>query len=292
MTDNDRGTRPLKSHLSISPFSRERPEQIIPWVIDFHLGQHLVQVQVREQMIIGRGNGAGAPDVDFGPYVKDEHGLSRRHAILLARKKFLTIRDMGSTNGTYINGLRLPVDQDVPLEHGDVVTFGKLETRLMFAVLPPHKRASADTEYQTLKPVADGNGRHVLIVEDDEDVALAYQMMLRTSGYRVSLASSMYEVENIVASGLPHAVVVDIHMQHGGKDYTGLKVMDMVRDCATEFGREIPMIVVSGSLDEHNRQQVVGAGAHLFLPKPVRVDELAVRIGMLLQQVGETSPHR
>ncbi|MEL6309045.1 MAG: response regulator [Chloroflexota bacterium] len=135
-------------------------------------------------------------------------------------------------------------------------------------------------------------GRHVLIVEDDEDVALAYQMMLRTSGYRVSLASSMYEVENIVASGLPHAVVVDIHMQHGGKDYTGLKVMDMVRDCATEFGREIPMIVVSGSLDEHNRQQVVGAGAHLFLPKPVRVDELAVRIGMLLQQVGETSPHR
>ncbi|MEM6284048.1 MAG: response regulator [Chloroflexota bacterium] len=285
-------TRPLKDHMIVGPFSRERPKQIIPWVIDFHLSSHLVQIQVREQMVIGRGSGAGAPDVDFGPYVTEEDGLSRRHAILLARKNFLTIRDMGSTNGTFINGLRLANNQDFPLEHGDTITFGRLEARLMFAVLPPDMQATADSEYQPLQPVADGNGRHVLVVEDDDDVALAYKMMLRAAGYRVTTARNLYQVDRVLAEELPQAVVVDMHMRQGMQDYTGLRVLEHVKDCAQRFNTRVPMIVVSGSVDAQERQQAVEAGAHLFLPKPVRVDELAVRIGMLIKQLNGTStPH-
>lgn len=289
----DKGTRPLKRDLiepmqgRVSPFSDKNPEPLIPWVLDLHIGDDaMIQVQVREQMIIGRGVGAGAADVDLSPYVDEAHGVSRRHAIFLARSRFLTIRDLGSTNGTYVNGLPLMANQDVPLEHGDTVTFGNLETRLMFAVLPPHKRASADSTYQTLKPVRAGGGRHILILENDADVALAYQIMLRTSGYRVSLAYDATTAAEMIAQEIPDAVILDIHLSRTGDDFGGLDVLQMLQNRVAPHGIRVPVVVVSGAVDEYHRQQVMAAGATLFLPKPVRVDELAVRVGMLMQQMG------
>jgi CheY-like chemotaxis protein len=294
MNDGDsRGTKPLKTDVvqkaqkPASPFGDKNAAPIIPWVLDLHIGdQHLIQVQVREQMVIGRGAGAGAADVDLTPYADEEHGVSRRHAILLARSRFLTIRDLGSTNGTYVNGLPLKANQDVPLEHGDVVTFGRLETRLMFAVLPPHKRAFAGSDYQTLKPVHPGTGKHVLIVEDDADVALAYQMMLRTSGYRVTAAPDPTAAAEVLMDSTPDAIILDVHLSRDGGDFGGLDVLHLLQNRTQQTGYRVPTIVVSGAVDEYHRKQATEAGATLFLPKPVRVDELAVRVGMLIQQMG------
>ena len=39
-------------------------------------------------------------------------------------KQSLTIRDLGSTHGTYIGDLKLEKDKRHPLNSGDVVTFG------------------------------------------------------------------------------------------------------------------------------------------------------------------------
>ena len=269
------------------PFRSDSPEQVIPWVIDLNIGDSLLQVQVREQMIVGRGSGVGEADIDLTPFGAQEAGVSQRHAIILARSKFLTVRDMNSTNGTYLNDVRVPNNQDIPLEHGDLVRFGSLEAQLMFAVLPPHTRASASTDYETLKPTARGDGRHVLVVEDDEDVAQAYQLMLRASGYKVTVLHSRDEAVGYLSQTVPDALVVDINLNHDTpEDRGGLDVLFYFQNLCVRHQISIPVLVVSGIADDVYRRQAINAGATLVLPKPVRVDELAVRIGMLLQVMG------
>ncbi|KAL2807580.1 hypothetical protein BJX63DRAFT_66665 [Aspergillus granulosus] len=56
----------------------------------------------------------------------DSRVMSRTHAILRVslEKKFLYIRDPGSMHGTWLNQTRLPIDEDIELSNGDVLTFG------------------------------------------------------------------------------------------------------------------------------------------------------------------------
>jgi hypothetical protein len=49
--------------------------------------------------------------------------VSRRHARFVVRPEGVMIEDQGSTNGTFINGVRLSVPQ--ALKNGDVITFGE-----------------------------------------------------------------------------------------------------------------------------------------------------------------------
>jgi CheY-like chemotaxis protein len=277
----------LPDSSEVGPFRADPPDQVIPWVIDMHMGDQMLQVQVRAQMIVGRGSGVGEADIDLTPFGAVEAGVSQRHAIILARSRFLTVRDMNSTNGTYLNDVRVPTNQDIPLEHSDRLRFGSLEAQLMFAVLPPHTRASASSDYETLKPTARGSGQHVLVVEDDEDVAQAYQMMLRTSGYRVTVLHTRDEAVGYLSQEMPDALVVDITLnRYDAADMSGLDVLFYFQDVCFRRQTNIPVIVVSGITDDAYRRQAINAGATLVLPKPVRVDELAVRIGMLLQLMG------
>ena len=52
---------------------------------------------------------------------------SRRHAVIQKIKDGFFISDLGSTNGTYINGSRIKADQWIRLKRGDVITVGKAE---------------------------------------------------------------------------------------------------------------------------------------------------------------------
>jgi pSer/pThr/pTyr-binding forkhead associated (FHA) protein len=54
-------------------------------------------------------------------------GASRRHASIAWRGERVVLRDLGSTNGTFLNGER--VAEEVPLESGDRITIGGVEIR-------------------------------------------------------------------------------------------------------------------------------------------------------------------
>ena len=54
-------------------------------------------------------------------------GASRRHASIAWRGARVVLRDLGSTNGTFLNGER--VEDEVPLESGDRITIGGVEIR-------------------------------------------------------------------------------------------------------------------------------------------------------------------
>jgi EAL domain-containing protein (putative c-di-GMP-specific phosphodiesterase class I) len=57
--------------------------------------------------------------------------ISRQHAMLEKRGEFLWLKDLNSTNGTFLNRRRLNVAApEAPVKEGDIIHFGTLEFRL------------------------------------------------------------------------------------------------------------------------------------------------------------------
>jgi hypothetical protein len=86
-------------------------------------------------IIIGRGSGGTVkPDVDLAPYEATELGVSRLHLSIRYNERYRTLSagDMGSSNGTMINGQRLHPEEKRILRHGDEVRLGKLTLVVYF----------------------------------------------------------------------------------------------------------------------------------------------------------------
>jgi len=79
-------------------------------------------------IVVGRGD-----DCDV---TLDDAELSRRHASIAIEEGAATITDLGSSNGTALNGHRLPPREPHPFARGDVVTAGATTIRLEEVLSP------------------------------------------------------------------------------------------------------------------------------------------------------------
>jgi hypothetical protein len=88
----------------------------------------------KDEILLGRADAQSStiPDLDLGPYGGAELGISRRHAMIRRGEDTLTLIDLGSTNGTHLNGQRLIPHQPRVLRDGDEVRMGKLVFHLFF----------------------------------------------------------------------------------------------------------------------------------------------------------------
>lgn len=75
-----------------------------------------------ENNIIGR-------DITSAVALPQDTNVSRRHAILHAEEGEYVVTDEGSSNGTFVNGQRIPVNTPHPLKQGDEIEFGSSRFR-------------------------------------------------------------------------------------------------------------------------------------------------------------------
>ena len=88
------------------------------------------QVPVAGQLGVGREAGFSpiSGQLDAFPTV------SRRHAVVGVAQGQWTVRDLGSTNGTYVNGTRLAEGETRAIQNGDQVSFSQgLQVRVEIA---------------------------------------------------------------------------------------------------------------------------------------------------------------
>jgi predicted component of type VI protein secretion system len=71
--------------------------------------------------------------VDLSPFDADEMGVSRYHCVLIPSERQLAVRDLESTNGTFLNGSPLIAQKPYPLHSNDVLRLGRLEVRIVFS---------------------------------------------------------------------------------------------------------------------------------------------------------------
>jgi pSer/pThr/pTyr-binding forkhead associated (FHA) protein len=77
--------------------------------------------------------------INLNKHEATELGVSREHIALRSYQKHLVIRDLNSTNGTYLNGYRVPPQTDVPIKTGDVLKLGKMKLRAILVAKQPAK---------------------------------------------------------------------------------------------------------------------------------------------------------
>src|SRR5262245_27558138 len=106
---------------------------------------HCLSFPVGEYMF-GRG-----PECDVRP---NSDLVSRQHCLLLIKEEIVTIRDLGSMNGTLVND-QLVTDAR-PLMHGDKVQIGPLVLEVLLDAEPTEIAANLnDTVQQSLKATAE-----------------------------------------------------------------------------------------------------------------------------------------
>lgn len=71
------------------------------------------------------------PDIDLSPYQAYAAGVSRLHAVIRRNGNAIVFMDLGSANGTFINGSRLTPNTEQTLQHGDILALGKMRIQVL-----------------------------------------------------------------------------------------------------------------------------------------------------------------
>jgi CheY-like chemotaxis protein len=262
-------------------------EEELPWVIEFRVvgTAATIQAQVHEAMIIGRSDPQTGvfPDVDLGSHGAQANGVSRQHAAVIAKDNRVQIKDLGSVNGTKLNGFALAANQEYRLRHGDSLEIGQLKLQVRFAVVPTIEQSHAENKpgHATI-PIL-GSGQHVLIVEDDDDVGKVFHLTLAHAGFRVTVVDNAAAALGLITVQMPDAIVLDLLLP----DMNGLDLVRYVRK--QPGGAHVPMVVCSGATGGYQMNQAKEAGANLFLGKPISVDELVKSIASVIKPADAVS---
>jgi hypothetical protein len=91
-----------------------------------------------QDMILGRRDPTtgATPEVDLTPYAGYRMGVSRKHASLRLENNELNLWDLGSSNGTFLNGTRLSPHRPYLVRDGDEVRLGQMVMRMFFQIVP------------------------------------------------------------------------------------------------------------------------------------------------------------
>ncbi|MCY0965058.1 ATP-binding protein [Parathalassolituus penaei] len=192
---------------------------------------------------------------------------------LLARvfEPFFTTKDIGEGSGL---GLSM-VYGFVKQSHGDIHINSEVGKGTRISILLPQLPASRQTA-TTPATNTDNNGptalsAHLLLVEDDEQVALATIEQLESLGYGCVHVTSAEQALQTLANGLQVSLVLsDINL---GAGQHGLSLRQQLADTYPQ----LPVVLTSG-LNAQQLQQRYGINPQPLLPKPFQRQQLATVI--------------
>ncbi len=105
--------------------------------LDLTFDSHVqVGLDIYDEVVLGRGQESQAFDAVFRAFDIEQMGLSRRHAAFRPTDTHLYFVDLGSTNGSGINGTTIGVNTPYALNHGDLIRLGRLEFTVYFVRQP------------------------------------------------------------------------------------------------------------------------------------------------------------
>ncbi len=114
------------------------------------------------------------------------------------------------------------------------------------------------------------SGSKILIVDDDRFVRMALVEALRSWDYETFEADSVASARKMFEDEEPPIVLLDIDLPDG----SGLDVLIEIK----EQSPDTVVVMISGNVDIENTVAALRGGAHDFIGKPVRVEELKVTL--------------
>jgi two-component system phosphate regulon response regulator PhoB len=121
----------------------------------------------------------------------------------------------------------------------------------------------------------------ILVVDDDDSIRRVLARALGAEGFAVETVGDARAALASVANAQPDLVVLDIVL--GADD--GLDVMAAIRRTS-----DVPIILLTGRGEEHERVLGLKLGADDYLVKPFSPAELAARITSVLRRTQKVAP--
>jgi DNA-binding response OmpR family regulator len=118
---------------------------------------------------------------------------------------------------------------------------------------------------------------HVLMIEDDANLASLVAEYLARFGLRVSVAGNGAEGMRLLAAGGHDALILDVMLP----DADGLELCRQVRARS-----DLPILMLTARGDETDRIVGLELGADDYLPKPFNPRELLARLRAILRRRG------
>jgi pSer/pThr/pTyr-binding forkhead associated (FHA) protein len=111
-----------------------RPQSIIVRLAILETGRQ-IEFPLTKEITFGRLDAASAtfPDIDLTPDSGLEKGVSRRHAKITRKGSDLFLEDLGSVNGTFLNGKRLTPYLPHPLKDNDEIRLSRILMRVHYS---------------------------------------------------------------------------------------------------------------------------------------------------------------
>lgn len=132
------------------------------------------EVELRDDIIVGRHEGG----VDVALDLRFDRLVSHRHARLWIEDGCYWIEDLGSRNGTSVNGKLIQPRIAVPIEEGDEVTIGETRLRVeLTAALPKDSDHAITLTLDAIKPVF--TAEENCGVDHERHLAILYELPLR-----------------------------------------------------------------------------------------------------------------
>ncbi len=117
--------------------------------------------------------------------------------------------------------------------------------------------------------------KHILIVDDDEDLSFIIGEMLESYGYEVSRAENASKAFDMLSENKYHLVLLDINLP----ETTGFEICKELRKVSS-----VPVIFASARTSETDRITGFDIGGDDYLPKPYSMQELLARVNALIRR--------
>ena len=125
----------------------------------------------------------------------------------------------------------------------------------------------------------------ILIVDDEAENRDSLALLLQDEGYSTLSAANGKEALAIVAQNPPDLILLDVVMD----DIDGYDVAAAIK--ANPATASIPIIMVTGHDGRGSHVIALEAGAEAFVPKPIDMAVLSLRIRNLLRLAQSTPVH-
>lgn len=190
-----------------------------------------------------------------------ERSVSNQHCEVLLRGNELVVRDLRSTNGTFIGGKTI---SEAVLQPGQTLRLGLVELRLEITE-PAAAAAGASSPAAAKKPEPTDSLKtyRVLFVDD----SLAFLEMINDlfgaeadKNWEIHTAPSADKALAILQQKLIHLVVLDIGMPL----LDGIQLLGIIH----QQYPNIKKVILTAQSDESRRTACLANGAELFLLKP------------------------
>ncbi len=106
----------------------------------------------KSEFVLGRGDSSAVPIVD--------NGISREHLKVRLQDNLIQVQDLNSSNGTFVEGIKLNPMEFIPVRDTYTITFGSAQVKIKLKILEVSDEISNE-----LKEIENGQNDPPIVVD-------------------------------------------------------------------------------------------------------------------------------